>query len=121
MRIAMVENGIVMNVCEADADWVAAHGGIETNIAGTGWLYDGVNFSAPVPTAEELAAQTERAATLNALAAAKADAAIQYLITHTPAECAAYVQANVTNLATAVNFLGRVAMVLSIIAKDRLK
>lgn len=121
MRIAIVESGIVTNICEAGADWVARNGGVEASNAGIGWLYDGVSFTPPMPTPEELAAQAERLATLNALAAAKADAAIQYLITHTPAECAAYVQNNVTNLATAVNFLSKIAMVISIIAKDRLK
>ena len=63
----------------------------------------------------------EQIVAAESLAAAKADVAIQYLVTHTPAECYAYVQNNVTNLATATAFLGKVAMVLSIIAKDRLK
>lgn len=50
-------------------------------------------------------------------ATAKADNVIRYLVTHTPAECAAYVNANVNNLADAKAFLGKVAMVLSVLAR----
>lgn len=50
-------------------------------------------------------------------ATAKSDNVIQYLVTHTPAECAAYVNANVNNLADAKAFLGKVAMALSVLAR----
>ena len=49
MRVAIIENGIVLNVCEADSAWVAQHGGIVTDMAGPGWSYDGVAFTPPTP------------------------------------------------------------------------
>ena len=52
-----------------------------------------------------------------AKAAGKSDTVIQYLVTHTPAECAAYVAANVNNLADAKAFLGKVAIALSVLAR----
>jgi NAD(P)-dependent dehydrogenase (short-subunit alcohol dehydrogenase family) len=52
---------------------------------------------------------------------AKADAVIQYLVNHTPAECADYVQANVTDLASAKQFLKKVAMALSVLARSELR
>jgi hypothetical protein len=66
------------------------------------------------PTPEQLAAAEQKAAM-------QADVVLAYLASHTPAECAAYVQANVTNLATAVSMLSKMVMVLSIIAKERLQ
>jgi hypothetical protein len=53
--------------------------------------------------------------------AAKADAVIQYLVNHTPAECADYVQSNVTDLASAKQFLKKVAMALSMLARSELR
>ena len=64
-----------------------------------------------------LAEDPQEAADNAATAAAKADNVIQYLVTHTPAECAAYVDANVNNLADAKAFLGKVAMALSVLAR----
>ncbi len=52
---------------------------------------------------------------------AKAEPVIQYLRDHTPAECAAYVAANVTNLATATNVLQKMAMALSVLAKKEFR
>ena len=49
------------------------------------------------------------------------EAAIVYLVTHTPAECAAYVEANVTNLAQAKVMLGKFAMALSVLARRELR
>lgn len=74
-------------------------------------IADGWDFG--TPDAEDVA--DEQAAT-----AAKADSVIQYLVTHTPAECAAYVNANVNNLADAKAFLGKVAMALSVLARQHL-
>jgi hypothetical protein len=75
------------------------------------------------------AVETDALAAFNALQASddaakqasKAEAVIQYLVTHTPAECDAYVHANVTNLATAVNLLGKMAMALSVLARAELR
>jgi hypothetical protein len=72
MRYAIIENGVVINVVIADAEYAAQQGWIACPVAGPGWTYaDGV-FTAPVvvepvvppaPTKEELLAQ------LNALSA----------------------------------------------------
>lgn len=117
---AIIEAGVVTSIIVVDQDKHADILGVlvpDGLPVAVGWSHDGLNFAAPPPvppTAEQIAAA-------EALAEAKADAAIQYLITHTPAECYAYVQTNVTNLATAVSFLGKIAMVLSVIAKERLR
>lgn len=52
---------------------------------------------------------------------AKADSVIQYLVNHTPAECSAYVVTNVTNLATAVSLLQKMAMALCVLSKEKLR
>lgn len=56
-----------------------------------------------------------------AISYVKVDGVIQYLITHTPAECEDYVQANVTDLASAKQFLKKVAMALSVLARSELR
>lgn len=71
-RYAIIENGVVVNVAIADAEYAAQQGWVECPTAGPRWTYaDGV-FTAPVvvepiapvaPTKEELLAQ------LNALSA----------------------------------------------------
>lgn len=74
--------------------------------------------------AEELVEAPRRAilaADNSAKEYAKTDAVIQYLVNHTPAECADYVQANVTDLASAKQFLKKVAMALSVLARRELR
>ena len=66
-------------------------------------------------------AQSVVVADQSAISSAKADAVIQYLVSHTPAECSAYVATNVTNLATAVSLLQKIAMALCVLSKDKLK
>lgn len=56
-----------------------------------------------------------------AKAEAKADAIVQYLRDHTPAECEQYVQNNVTDLASAKAFLKKVAAILSVLSKESLR
>jgi hypothetical protein len=72
MRYAIIENGVVVNVAIAEADYAAEQGWIECPDAGPGWTYANGVFAAPTeqenttpaaPTKEELLAQ------LNALAA----------------------------------------------------
>ena len=77
----------------------------------------------PIPpkTPEELAAEAQQLADAEARAEAKADATVQYLRDHTPAECADYVHTNVTDLASARNMLKKFAMVLSVLAKQNLR
>ena len=65
------------------------------------------------------AATTE--ADADAARVAKADNTIKYLVTHTPAEIEAYVQANVTDLASARTLLGKLAVALSIVIKRELR
>lgn len=80
-------------------------------------------------TPQELAAwQASQAALVTAQAAdeqaktdAKTDPVIQYLRDHTPAECAAYVQTNVTSLATAKDVLAKMAMALSVLCKKEFR
>ena len=49
---------------------------------------------------------------------AKADNVVQYLRDHTVSECEQYVQDNVTDLATAKEFLKKVAAVLCVLSKE---
>lgn len=74
-----------------------------------------------VPTADEIAQEQQRQADTAARDAVKADAIIKYLATHTPNECNAYVQANVTNLADAKTLLGKFAMALSVLVRGSLR
>jgi hypothetical protein len=77
---------------------------------------------APPPTAEELAARAAVIAQATADAAAKsiakADTVVQYLRDHTPAEVEAYVQTNVTDLASARQMMKKFAVVLCVLAKQ---
>lgn len=52
--------------------------------------------------------------------ALRADSVVQYLRTHTPAECATYVNSNVTDLASAKNVLSKLAMICAYLARERL-
>ncbi len=72
---------------------------------------------------EAVAAPIREQAAADVIAAnsAKSDNVIQYLVTHTPAECAQYVQDNVTDLASAKAFLKTVAMALSVLARKELR
>jgi hypothetical protein len=49
VRIAIIRDGVVLNVIIAGEDFVPDEGyvAVETDIAGPGWLYDGTNFTAP--------------------------------------------------------------------------
>lgn len=73
------------------------------------------------PTPEQVAQQAQALADKQQADAVKADNVIQYLVTHTPAECAAYVGSNVTNLATAVTMLQKFAIALCVLSKDKLR
>jgi hypothetical protein len=71
--------------------------------------------------ARELAIATRKQADLDAHEAAKADVVVKYLVNHTPAECAAYVQTNVTNLAQAKDMLAKFAMALSVLSRKEFR
>lgn len=54
-RYALIDAGLVRNVVEADAEWVAAQPLqavllADGDRAGPGWLYDGAAFSEPPPS-----------------------------------------------------------------------
>jgi hypothetical protein len=66
------------------------------------------------PTAQQIA-------DASAITTAKADAVITYLVTHTPAEIENYVSTNVADLTTAKGVLGKLAVAVSVLAKDRLR
>lgn len=68
----------------------------------------------------EAAARAELAARATMRAALKADNTIDFLRTHTPAECEAWVAANVTDLASAKNVLGKLSIIVAYLARERL-
>ncbi|MCX7900544.1 MAG: hypothetical protein N2444_10795 [Methylocystis sp.] len=52
MRLALVKDGVVDNVIEADADFsMPGFDVIASDIAGPGWTYDGARFAPPVAQA----------------------------------------------------------------------
>lgn len=74
---------------------------------------------ARVAAAAAFAAQF--ASDTDALNIAKADTVVKYLVNHTPAEISTYVQTSVTSLATAKDLLAKLAVAVSVLAKDRLR
>ena len=75
----------------------------------------------PPPTPEEVAAQAQIVADEYAIGVVKTNPVIQYLVTHTPDECVAKVQADVINLETAKVMLGHFAVALSVLARGKLR
>jgi hypothetical protein len=73
------------------------------------------------PTPEEVAAEALRVADEAAFTVAKVNPIIAYLTRHTPAECAAKVQSDVTNLATAKDMLAHFAVALCVLSKEKLR
>lgn len=49
MRHAIIENGTVVNIAEADEAFATEQGWIATDTAQIGWTYDGETFTAPAP------------------------------------------------------------------------
>ena len=89
------------------------------------WLAAGNSPLGPLvvptePTQAELDARVEQAARKAMRDALNADNVVQYLRTHTPAEVAAYVAANVTDLASARSVISKMAMVVAYLARERL-
>ena len=78
MRAAIIENGVVVNIAVADADFAAEQGWIMSDVAQIGDLWDGETFTSPpepepappplLPTKEELLARLQALhAQINAL------------------------------------------------------
>jgi hypothetical protein len=74
----------------------------------------------PDPTPEELAARAELISRRQMRDAMRADGTIAFIRTHTPAEVEAWVNTNVTDLASAKNVLSKVAMIVAYLARERL-
>lgn len=63
MRAAIIENGVVVNIAEADADFAEAQGWIVSETAAIGDTWDGVAFAKPpAPPAPVPASVTRRQA-----------------------------------------------------------
>ena len=73
------------------------------------------------PTSAQQAAAANFQDYLTSKTAAQGDAVIQYLMNHTPAQCAAYVQTNVVDLPSAVSLLSKVAVALCVLSKAIIK
>lgn len=73
----------------------------------------------PAPTAAEIAADAERATRMSIRASIKGDNFIQQLRTMTPADVDAYIQNNVTDLASAKVVLRKLAYVIAILAREQ--
>ena len=73
MQYAIIENGIVTNTIEAEADYAASIGAVPAANAGIGWLYAGGVFTAPAPVPPS----AEEVRTLAKLARAESVAAIK--------------------------------------------
>jgi hypothetical protein len=73
-------------------------------------ILDAINAKAAQEAGDETSKQS-----------AKADSVIQYLVSHTPAEIAGYVQSNVTDLASAKNVLAKLAVAVSVLARKELR
>jgi hypothetical protein len=89
------------------------------------WLISGNTPDVPVPvvippTQAELDAAAEIAARTTMRNDLRADSTVTYLRNHTPAECAAYVNSNVTDLASAKTVLSKLAMIVAYLARERL-
>lgn len=59
---AIIENGIVTNVIEAEADYAVTLGGIPIADGGIGYSYSNGVYTAPIPDANQVAAQARATA-----------------------------------------------------------
>jgi len=72
MRYAIIENGVVVNVVIADAEYAAQQGWVDCPVAGPGWTYANGVFTEPVvvePIPAPALTKEELLAQLNALSA----------------------------------------------------
>ena len=110
MRVKISKNGIPDNIVIVE----------KLSDIPSGYSYVVVPDS-PAEIAARAAQDAQDAADQAAKQATYSDNVIQYLVNHTPAECSAYVAANVTNLASAVSLLQKFAMALSVLAKKEFR
>ena len=108
-------------VARIDSDGKSRFSCLTSNPEYLDWVSAG-NTTAPyVPSPEQVVADALYAADIAAVEAAKAEQVVRYLATYTPAECEAYVQANVTTLAQAKDMLAKFAMALSVLTRKELR
>lgn len=103
-------------ICTIDGvitEWPAALGPVPTQAQLNSWAAEYDTYLA--------ARQAQKNADAVAHEEVKADSVIQYLRDHTPAECEAYVQTNVTDLASARAMMKKFAVVLCVLAKQNLR
>jgi hypothetical protein len=86
-----------------------------------GWYVSGNTWSADPITPEDIADKARRDQDAADLAATRADALITALVTRTPAQIDAYMDANVTSLATARDVLKLLAKCVAIVARAQLR
>lgn len=103
-------------ICTVDdviTEWPEALGAVPTVEQVAAW-------SAEFDTAQA-ALESVKTADASAVAFVKSRPIIQYLATHSPAECNAKVQADVTDLASAKVMLGNFAEALCVLTKQSLR
>ena len=102
-----------------------AHNPITENVVeGTPVLVGDVwtqTWSVVPASAEEIAARTAKAADIAAKDAIKADSFVQNFIAMTPAQVSAYIDANVTSLATAKSVIEKLALMVLLLARREFK
>jgi hypothetical protein len=108
-------NNVAIGAIEVDVRPSPLHDYVSGGVGNTVWAINTTRQAAE--TAEIAKNLADQAALTNA----KANAVIQYLVSHTPAECSAKVATDVNNLATAVTMMQNFAIALSILAKDKLR
>ena len=55
-RYMVIEGGVVTNAVEADADYAASQGWIQSDVAGPGWTWDGEAFAPPAEPSPDVGA-----------------------------------------------------------------
>ena len=63
MKYAVIENGVVTNIAEADEAFAAEQGWVQSDTAQIGWTYDGETFTPPAPkpiTSAQVVAERSR-------------------------------------------------------------
>jgi hypothetical protein len=83
--------------------------------------FNALTAPSPDDVAAMQAIASRIAADENDVNSAKLNPVIQYLVTHTPAECNAKARGDVTDLASAKIMFGHFAEALCVLAKDKLR
>ena len=114
---AIIENGIVTNIIEAESDIAERLGAIPAGKAERGDLHaDGV-FSKPPKSQTQIDFEAAQAKANADAVAAKKDAKLTALADMTPAQVREWVNAQVKTLADAKDVLATLAVAVSVITK----